>query len=175
MTEVPTGWRAKWNGCRVARPRWSTCRHAANRGKGAACVPRNARREGIALGCFADADGATPIDEEHRLAAAIDAGGACGDRIASWSAARHRPPSDMGSLGHRRRVFAASAASPSAFLCTIPSAGSRCFAASRQEALSAWSRGTLPLDLEAADPCQRLGYRVAEVPISWSDVPGSRL
>ena len=69
----------------------SVLRQATNRGKGAAI------REGVlaaqgSLVLFADADGATPIEEEHRLRAAIVAGAdvAVGSRLLPDSDVRSR-------------------------------------------------------------------------------------
>jgi dolichyl-phosphate beta-glucosyltransferase len=149
-------------------------RHAPNRGKGAAL------RTGMAAACgelmlFADADGATPIQETSTLCEAIEQGAdvAVGSRFLPEPAAAvrrfwHRHLSGRCFAGLVRWGFG------------LPLRDTQCgFKMFRREVVLR----LLPLcresgylfDLEILVWAHRLGYRIAEVPVSWRDVPGSKV
>jgi dolichyl-phosphate beta-glucosyltransferase len=152
-------------------PQLRAIRHPANRGKGAAvCTGMLAARGDLVL--FADADGATPIEEENRLAAAIGAGAdvAIGSRLASDA---DRQCSRRWYRGLAGRLFAAVARR----LLKLPVRDTQCgFKMFRGEAgrrifARVHESGYL-FDLEVLVLAERLGLRVAEVPIRWTEVPG---
>jgi len=158
---------ADWRGLSVQR-------HARNQGKGQALrTGMHAARGRLLL--FTDADGATSIDEEPRLRGAIDAGAdiaigsrlihGCGhSRQRTWC----RGLSGRGFAWAVRRFF------------DLPIKDTQCgFKMFRREVcmdLMALCResGYL-LDLEVLALAHRAGYRIAEIPISWMDVPGSKV
>lgn len=155
-------------------PQLQTANHPENMGKGAAV------RTGILAAAgdlilFADADGATPIEEEHRLRLAIEGGAdvAVGSRLVdAEGVVRQRTPG-RALIG---RAFARLARG----VLAVPVRDSQCgFKMFRQQAgkhLFRLSRehGYL-FDLEILMMAQKFGYEIAEVPINWSDQPGSRL
>jgi len=149
--------------------RW--IRHAQNQGKGAAVRTGMLAARGQ-LVLFADADGATPIAEESRLAAAIRAGAdlAVGSRLVAAAGARRSRNWLRGLAG---RMFALLARR----LLRLPVRDTQCgFKMFRGDvARHLFSllreRGFL-FDLEVLGLARRLGYRTVEVPIDWREVPG---
>ena len=149
--------------------RW--LRHPQNLGKGAAVRTGILAAEGELL-LFADADGATPITEEAPLAAAIRAGAdvAVGSRLISAPGAeRSRVMSRA--LGGRlfaglaRRLFRLPVRDPQCgFKMFRRDVGRRLFSLSSES-------GYL-FDVELLILATRLGYRIAEVPVSWREIPG---
>jgi dolichyl-phosphate beta-glucosyltransferase len=124
---------------------------------------------------FADADGATPICEEKRLRTALEAGAdiAAGSRLVAAAGvhrkrAWHRAMTGRGFAGLVR------------IMLRPPIRDTQCgFKMFRREAarqlFSAAQENGYLLDLEILALARRQGYRVAEVPVSWSEVPGSKL
>lgn len=158
---------AAWQQLRVIR-------HPQNSGKGAAV------RTGVLVAAgryllYADADGATPIREERKLAAALESGAdlAVGSRLlAAEDVVRQRTWS--------RAVIGRTFAMLARTLIAVPVRDTQCgFKMLRAKAgkqLFQLSQETGYLfDLEILALAQRLGYRVAEIPIDWSDQPGSQL
>lgn len=155
-------------------PQFVFLRHPRNQGKGAAVRTgvRAARGDRI---LFADADGATPIEEERRLSAALEAGAdvAVGSRLAGDSQVVRRRFWSRAILG---RVFAATARS----LFCLPVRDTQCgFKMFRREAAArlfalSHENGYL-FDIEILALAQQLDYRIAEVAINWAERPGSRL
>jgi dolichyl-phosphate beta-glucosyltransferase len=149
-------------------------RFSENQGKGAAVRAGMLAAVGDLL-LFADADGATPIAEETRLRQAI-AGGA---DIAVGS--RLLPSSEV--VCHRTRfrawvgrTFAAVART----LLDVPVRDTQCgFKMLRYEVgkrlFGQMNENGYLFDLELLLLAQRHGYRLAEVPVNWKDVPGSRM
>jgi dolichyl-phosphate beta-glucosyltransferase len=149
-------------------------RHERNQGKGAALLTGVTAASGE-LVLLADADGATPIAEERRLREAIEQGAdlAVGSRLAlDRTATRERT--------WHRELCGRSFAWFVRRLLSLPVHDTQCgFKMFRKEAGLALfalcrERGYL-LDVELLAFAHRLGYRIAEVPVSWKDVPGSKL
>ncbi len=155
----------------VGWPQLRWIRHAQNQGKGAAVRTGMLAARGQ-LVLFADADGATPIAEESRLAAAIRAGAdlAVGSRLVAAAGARRSRNWLRGLAG---RMFALVARR----LLRLPVRDTQCgFKMFRGDvARHLFSllreRGFL-FDLEVLGLARRLGYRTVEVPVDWAEVPG---
>jgi dolichyl-phosphate beta-glucosyltransferase len=155
-------------------PQLKIMRHSENRGKGAAVRTGMMAGRGERL-LFADADGATPIEEEGRLRAAIDAGAdiAVGSRLVeSGDVIRQRT--------WARRLVGQAFARVARAVVGVPLRDTQCgFKMFRKLPATklfglVQEQGYL-FDIELLILANHLGYQVAEVPISWSDVPGSRL
>jgi dolichyl-phosphate beta-glucosyltransferase len=149
-------------------------REPENRGKGAA-VRRGMLAAAGELILFADADGATPIDQEARLAAAISRGAdvAVGSRLlADPNVLRHR--------NWRRAAAGRLFAWMAHWYFHPPVNDTQCgFKMFRrqvaQRVFSLAEESGYLFDIEVVVRAARLGYRVVEVPINWSDVPGGHL
>ncbi len=152
-------------------PAFRLLRHPTNRGKGAAVRTGILAAEGDLL-LFADADGATPIAEERRLADAIARGAdvAVGSRLAAAPdvhRCRHWFRDLTGrafAVLARRTLHLAVRDTQCGFKMFRGEVGKRLFSLSTEP-------GFL-FDLEILALAQRLGYRVAEVPVNWSEKPG---
>jgi dolichyl-phosphate beta-glucosyltransferase len=145
-----------------------------NQGKGAAV------RRGMLAGSgdvllFADADGASPITEEARLVSAIAAGAdvAVGSRLV-------RAPDVVRRRDWRRAVAGRIFARVARWMVPVSVRDTQCgFKMFRRDA----ARRLFPLsqeqgymfDIELLALADHLGYRVAEVPIHWTEIPGSKL
>jgi dolichyl-phosphate beta-glucosyltransferase len=149
--------------------RW--LRHPENRGKGAAVRTGMLAARGELL-LFADADGAAPIEEADRLAAAIQAGAAIavGSRLVQSSGQRSSRRWLRGALG---RLFAATARRLLGLSVRDTQCGFKMFRAEVGRELFAQVRepGYL-FDLEVLWLAQRRGLPVAELPIQWRETPG---
>lgn len=155
-------------------PQLAILRHPANRGKGAA-VRTGMRTARGRLLLFADADGATPIDQEARLSEAIEGGAelAVGSRMLPSPEVTRRRTIVRGLVG---RVFAGWARWWLAVAVRDTQCGFKMFR--RRVGRKLFLLGREPgylFDLELLALAQRLGYTIAEVPINWSDVPGGHL
>jgi dolichyl-phosphate beta-glucosyltransferase len=148
--------------------------HPINRGKGAA-VRTGMLAAGGDLLLFADADGATPITEAARLHVAIREGAdvAIGSRlIQADGLVRERT--------RLRRLVGRSFAALARWWLAIPEQDTQCgFKMFQRQAgrqlFSAACEARYLFDLELLALAHRLGLRVAEVPVSWREVPGSHL
>ena len=161
------------DGLAAAWPQLRVIRHAQNQGKGAA-VRTGMLAAGGALLLFADADGATPIEEEGRLAAAIRAGAdlAVGSRLLSAAGTRRSRNWLRGLAG---RSFAATARRLLRLSVRDTQCGFKMFRRDVGRRLFSMLREPRYLfDLEVLALANRLGYRTAEVAISWRDVPGGQ-
>ncbi len=154
-------------------PRLRVIRHAENQGKGAA-VRTGMLAAGGELLLFTDADGATPIEEESRLAAAIHAGAdlAIGSRLLSAAGTRQSRNWLRGLAG---RSFAAVAR----WLLDLPVRDTQCgFKMFRGEVgrrlFTLLEERRYLFDLELLARANRLGYRTAEVAVNWREVPGGQ-
>ena len=155
-------------------PQLQTVRHPENRGKGAAVRTGVLEARGRYI-LFADADGATPIEEERRLRAQLLANAhiAIGSRrVASTEVARNRNPF-RGLIG---KSFAALARLALGLSVRDTQCGFKMF---RQDVASnlfpQMREEGYYFDLEMLILAERYGYRVVEVPINWADQPGSRM
>ena len=155
-------------------PQLKVISHGQNRGKGAAV--RTGMLAGLGdLLLFADADGATPIEEETRLRSAIEAGAdlAVGSRLVEASNVRRRRTKGRAMIG---RGFA----SLVRWFLNIPVRDTQCgFKMIRREParelFTVMREEGFLFDLELLILARRLGYRIVEVPVNWSDQPESRM
>lgn len=149
-------------------------RHTVNRGKGAAVRTGVLATTGRRV-LFADADGATPIVEESRLAAAIHAGAmvACGSRVVPGEGVtrdRNFRRAIMGGFFSwlaRRLIGVTVRDTQCGFKMFVGDVGRALFAAGQE-------LGYL-FDLEVLALAARSGYPVVEVPVSWSERAGSKV
>ena len=161
---------------RLARqwPELRLLRHSHNEGKGSAVRTGVSAARGELL-LFADADGATPIEEHARLAAAIAHGAdvAIGSRLAADPAIRRSRHWCRGLTG---RLFAFAARRLLRISAIDTQCGFKMFRASAGRRLFGALEETRYLfDLELLVLAQRFGLRVVEVPIRWQEVPGGHL
>lgn len=161
---------------RTKEPAVRLLRLAQNTGKG--CAVRTGMQ--VARGEFqlmADADGATPIQELERLEAAIGNGAdiaigsrflASRDRRYTVKARWHRTV--LGNTFNRivQRLGVSG--------ITDTQCGFKLFrkAVAKDLFSVAWVAG-YGFDLELLYVAQRRGYRIAEIPVNWSDQPGSKV
>ncbi len=145
-----------------------------NRGKGYAVRfgVMNARGRRI---LYNDADGATPIEEIERLEAALDSGA----HIAIGSRAMFSRDTEIETVWYRKlmgRVFngfvdvillPGIADTQCGFKMFVRFAGRAIFSQQRAERFS--------FDVEVLFLARKAGYRIAEVPINWTNVPGSKV
>lgn len=149
-------------------------RLAANRGKGHAVRTGVVNARGVRI-LFADADGATPIGELRRLAAALDAGA----DVAIGSRARASSETTVRARVHRRLIGRAfhllvQALTVRGFADT--QCGFKLFtSAAAHDLFSRMRMDGFSFDVELLMMARRRGYRVAEVPVNWTHVPGSRV
>ncbi len=155
-------------------PQLRVLRHASNFGKGAAVRTGVLAAEGD-VRLFADADGATPIEEEHRLRAAIAQGAdlAIGSRLLPAKDVTCQRTRGRAMVG---RAFAGVARTLFHLSIRDTQCGFKMFRADVVAKLfeGLHERGYL-FDLELLIHAKQLGCRIAEVPVNWMDVPGSRL
>lgn len=167
LSDVVAAWEAEWPALRLVR-------YQVNRGKGAAVRTGMLAARGNRL-LFADADGATPIAEEAKLRAALDAGAdlAVGSRLLAAPGARRRRALVRGLAG---RLFAAWAR----WWLKIPVLDTQCgFKMFRREvARELFERSFEPgflFDLELLALAGKRGYQIAEVAVDWAEIPGGHL
>lgn len=147
-----------------------------NSGKGRA-VRAGMREAKGTLRLFADADGAAPIEEVSRLEAAIAAGAqvAIGSRFLASRDPRYRVQarwhrSFLGNLfnGVIQRLGLAGITDTQCGFKLFPAAvAADLFAVSQIDGYG--------FDLELLYVARQRGYRIAEVPINWTDQPGSKV
>ena len=149
-------------------------RLAENQGKGYAVRSGivNARGDRI---LFADADGATPIEEIERLDAALDAGAdvAIGSRAIASEAVHVR------SRLHRRligRAFHLLVRLTGVSGISDTQCGFKLFRGAVAHVLFSRMRTTgFSFDVEVLMMARLCGYRIAEIPVNWMHQPGSRV
>jgi dolichyl-phosphate beta-glucosyltransferase len=155
-------------------PMASVIRFSSNQGKGAALrAGMMAARCEVLL--YADADGATPISEEHKLRRAIVAGVdfVVGSRLLGAG------KDGIRRFWHRNvtgRCFAAL----TQFALRLPIQDTQCgFKMLRREVaqhlLRHCSETGYLLDIEILLRACEFGYQIGEVPVLWQDVPGSKV
>ncbi len=167
LAEVLTKMAADW-------PPLRTIRHEHNLGKGAAVRTGILAAQGTRL-LYADADGATPIGEERKLRDAIDAGAdlAVGSRLLSAEDVQRKRTWSRALIG---RSFATMARMMLKTQVRDTQCGFKMLRAEPAKQLFELSQENGYLfDLEILALAAHCGYRVTEVPINWSDQPGSRL
>ncbi len=155
-------------------PQLTVMRHPANRGKGAAVRSGMLAAAGETL-LFADADGATPIDQEAGLRQAISDGAdvAIGSRLVDGNGVSRRRSWHRGLAG---RLFAAMARWLLGISVRDTQCGFKMFRREPGRELFSRSQETGYLfDLELLVLADRCDYRIAEVPVNWSDIPGGHL
>jgi len=145
-----------------------------NQGKGTAVRAGMLTARGQVV-MFADADGATPIEEEAKLRRAIERGAdmAVGSRLLSPTHTSRQRTWHRSLLG---RLFAWVVRR----LVPLPVQDTQCgFKMFRRHvARHLFQLSQEPgylFDVELLALAHRLGYRIAEVPVSWRDVPGSKV
>ncbi len=161
-------------GCSRSWPQLSVLRHCRNLGKGAALLT-GMRAASASLLLAADADGATPIEEEKSLRQVI-AGGA---DIAIGSRLLRLPGRGVQRLCSRQlsgQLFSLLVRC----LFGLPVRDTQCgFKMFRREAalslLPHCREAGYLFDLEILAWAHRLGFRIAEVPVTWRDVTGSKV
>ncbi len=145
-----------------------------NQGKGHAVRLGVLNSRGLRI-LFVDADGATPIAEMERLQAALDSG----SDVAIGSRALASTDTKVATSLHRKvlgRVF-----NRCVNIILLPSiadtqCGFKMF--SRKAALFLFRKQTsdrFSFDVELLFLAHKAGLRVAEVPINWTNVPGSKV
>jgi dolichyl-phosphate beta-glucosyltransferase len=155
-------------------PHLKIMQHPHNRGKGAAVRTGMLAGRGQLL-LFADADGAAPIEEECRLRQAIEAGAdvAVGSRVVHADDVSRQRSWTRRLVGH---TFARTARAVVPISLRDPQCGFKMFRKIPGQRLFGLAEedGYL-FDIELLILASQLGFRVTEVPINWSDIPGSRL
>lgn len=154
--------------------RWRLLRGEANRGKGHA-VRRGmlaARGERV---LFTDVDLSTPLADLPKLTAALDTGVevAIGSRALAQSEILRSQPLYRSLGGKGVNLFVRALAVPGIH---DTQCGFKLF--TRDAAQGIFSRARLDgfsFDIEVLYLARSLGYRVAEIPVTWSDVPGSKV
>jgi dolichyl-phosphate beta-glucosyltransferase len=149
-------------------------KHDRNQGKGAAVRTGMLNASGQ-YHLFADADGATPIQEEAHLRERIREGADC--CVAS------RLLYSKGSLCHRSilrsiggRCFSLMTRAITGVSVSDTQCGFKMFRAEASRRLFHMSEETgYAFDVEILGLANRLGMRVDEVAVNWSDVPGSKV
>ncbi|SIO56353.1 dolichyl-phosphate beta-glucosyltransferase [Singulisphaera sp. GP187] len=148
--------------------------HPTNRGKGAAVRTGMLAARG-ALVLFADADGATPICEERKLRGAISAGAdvAVGSRRGNPDRPEANRPWYRELAG---RTFSKLARSYLTLSIADPQCGFKMFGRDLVSPLFGPCRedGYL-FDLFVLGAATRMGCRIDEVPVTWVEIPGSKV
>jgi len=148
----------------------------SSRGKGAA-VRRGIQSAVGNLQLFADADGATPIQELDRLENAIVDGADLA--IGSRTLASRLPGFTVQARLYRTllgMLFHAAVQHSGIRGIADTQCGFKLFRRNvAQDLFSASSIDGYGFDLEILYVAQRRGYRIAEVPINWADQPGSKV
>jgi dolichyl-phosphate beta-glucosyltransferase len=152
-------------------PALRVLRHERNQGKGAAVRSGVLASQGQWV-LFADADGATPIDQERRMSAAAHAGAEVivGSRLADGEGLQRSRHWLRGISG---RLFAAVARRLLGLHVRDTQCGFKMFRADAAQRLFAESRETgflFDLELLALAQCQ--GWKIVEVAVAWQEMPG---
>jgi dolichyl-phosphate beta-glucosyltransferase len=167
LSEALSGFTADWRELVVVR-------HPANRGKGAAVRTGMLAAHGRRL-LFADADEATPIDQEAGLSQALAAGAdvAVGSRLVAAPGVTRRRTHLRALAG---RLFAHLARWCLGISVRDTQCGFKMFRSEVGRKLFSLSRETGYLfDLELLMWADHFAYRVVEVPVNWAEVPGGHL
>lgn len=152
-------------------PALRTLCHPHNQGKGAAVRTGVLASRGRWV-LFADADGATPIDQERRLREALCAGAevAVGSRLAGGDGLRRNRHWLRGATG---RWFASLAQKLLGLGVRDTQCGFKMFLGEPARRLFVDLRETGYLfDLELLAVAERQGLKIVEVPVNWQEIPG---
>ncbi len=145
-----------------------------NRGKGYAVKTGMLKACGK-LRLFADADGATPITELAGLKKAIDAGA----DVAVASRALHDDSHIVQTKFHRKlmgNVFNFIVRTLTVKGINDTQCGFKLFSAEAANAAFPLQRiQDFGFDVEVLYICQKKGYRIVEVPVNWTDIPGTKV
>lgn len=148
----------------------------ANQGKGAAVRKGMLEARGRLL-LFTDADSATPIEELQRLEQAVIDGADLA--IGSRTLASRDPRYTVRARWHRSvlgALFNMLVRRAGIVGIADTQCGFKLFRRSvAQDLFSVASINGYGFDLELLFVAQRRGYRIAEVPVNWSDQPGSKV
>ena len=159
---------------RAAHPAVRLLSLGTNQGKGAA-VRAGLRQATGALRLMTDADGATPIGEVKRLEAALHGGA----ELAVASRALRDPSVVVRARLLRRlsgRVFIAIARALGVRQVVDTQCGFKLFrGAVADELFGALRTNGFGFDVELVLRAERRGYRIAEIPVNWTDQPGSKV
>jgi len=158
----------------AAWPRLRVVTHPMNRGKGAAVRSGVLEAVGTRI-LFADADAATPWQEEGKLRAAIDQGAdvAVGSRLARDHRVEVRRFLGRGLAG---RLFARLVRRMFRLPVRDTQCGFKMFRGETGRGLfKACDEDGYLFDVLVLALAARRGHRIAEVPIAWSDRPGSKV
>jgi dolichyl-phosphate beta-glucosyltransferase len=158
----------------VARTGLVVLRNEGNRGKGYS-VRRGMRAARGARRLMTDADLSTPIEELARLEKALDAGHdvAIGSRALEGARIEVRQPWYREGMGRLFNVFVRALVLPGlrdtqcGFKLFTGEAADAVFAAARLDGFS--------FDVESLFIARRLGYRVAELPVTWRNDAATRV
>ena len=149
-------------------------RLAENRGKGYAVRSGVVNARGKLI-LFADADGATPLEELARLEAALEAGA----QVAIGSRAMHAEGVHVNARIYRRamgRVFHAFVQMLTVRGVRDTQCGFKLFRGPvAHDLFSRMRMRGFSFDVEVLLMAQRRGYRIAEVPVNWTHKPGSKV
>ena len=145
-----------------------------NRGKGYAVKAGMLAASGK-LRLFADADGATPITELAHLQKAVDSGA----DVAIASRAMKDDSCTISAHLHRKvigRVFHFIVSTFAVKGLRDTQCGFKLFTAkAAQVAFQNQRINDFGFDVEILFLCQQNGYRIAEVPVNWTDIEGSKV
>ena len=149
-------------------------RLAENRGKGYAVRSGIVNARGRRV-LFADADGATPIEEVERLDAALDTGAdvAIGSRALTSAEVRVRTRLHRRLIG---RAFHLLVRLTGVDGISDTQCGFKLFRGAVAHHLFSRMRTTgFSFDVEVLMMARLCGFRIAEVPVNWAHQPGSRV
>jgi dolichyl-phosphate beta-glucosyltransferase len=158
----------------AGRPRARVLTFPENRGKGAAVRAGMLASSGGDV-LFSDADFSTPIEEESRLRAALDVGAdiAIGSRAEAESRITQRQGILRESMGRTFNVLIR-LLGLSRFRDT--QCGFKMFRReAAQEIFPETRLNRFAFDVEILFLAERLGFRIAAVPVEWRDDPASRV
>ncbi len=149
---------------------------SCNMGKGAA-VRRGMQAARGTLQLFMDADGATPIEELARLESALASGADLA--IGSRALAAHNPHYTVRARWHRSAlgtIFNALVQRLGLRHIADTQCGFKLFRRSvAQDLFSVTCVDGYAFDLELLYIARQRGYRITEVPVNWTDQPGSKV
>jgi dolichyl-phosphate beta-glucosyltransferase len=155
-------------------PELRLLRLARNHGKGYAVRSGVVNAHGARV-LFADADGATPVEELERLEAALTGGAdvAIGSRALAAAGVTVKARWYRRAIG---RTFHLLVETLTVRGYRDTQCGFKLFRGPvAQELFSRMRMSGFSFDVEVLVMAGLLGYRVAEVPVNWSHVPGSRV